>query len=145
MEILIIGLGRMGANIARRLYKGGHKVFAYNRTHEKTKEIEKEGIIGVYSLEDIPNVLLPPRVVWVMLPAGDPTEEMLEKLTTILSPNDIIIDGANSNYKDTIRRAKMIKEKGFRFVDVGTSGGIWGLTQGYSLMIGGDKETVEYL
>jgi len=80
-----------------------------------------------------------------MLPAGDPTEEMLEKLTTILSSNDIIIDGANSNYKDTIRRARMIKEKGFRFVDVGTSGGIWGLTQGYSLMIGGDKETVEYL
>lgn len=145
MEILIIGLGRMGANIARRLHNGGHKVFAYNRTSEKTKEIEKEGIIGIYSLEDIPKVLTPPRVVWIMLPAGDPTEEMLEKLSFILSANDIIIDGANSNYKDTIRRAKKLKEMGFRFIDVGTSGGIWGLTQGYSLMIGGDKETVEYL
>lgn len=145
MELVIIGLGRMGANIARRLYKGGHRVFAYNRTQEKTKEIEKEGIIGIYSLEDIAKVLAPPRIAWVMLPAGNPTEEMLDKLSLILSPGDIIIDGANSNYKDTIRRAEILKEKGFRFVDVGTSGGIWGLTQGYSLMIGGDRETVEYL
>lgn len=145
MELVIIGLGRMGANIARRLYKGGHKVFAYNRTGEKTREIEKEGIKGIYSIEDIPEILASPRVVWVMLPAGKPTEEMLGKLTSLLSPGDIIIDGANSNYKDTVRMSKVLKEKGFQFVDVGTSGGIWGLTQGYSLMIGGDRETVEYL
>lgn len=145
MELVIIGLGRMGANIARRLYKGGHKVFAYNRTGEKTREIEKEGITGIYSIEDIPEILASPRVVWVMLPAGKPTEEMLGKLTSLLSPGDIIIDGANSNYKDTVRMSKVLKEKGFQFVDVGTSGGIWGLTQGYSLMIGGDRETVEYL
>jgi 6-phosphogluconate dehydrogenase len=145
MELVIIGLGRMGANIARRLYKGGHKVFAYNRTQEKTREIEKEGITGIYSIEDILEILASPRVVWVMLPAGKPTEEMLGKLTSLLSPGDIIIDGANSNYKDTVRMSKVLKEKGFQFVDVGTSGGIWGLTQGYSLMIGGDRETVEYL
>jgi 6-phosphogluconate dehydrogenase len=135
----------MGANIARRLFKGGHQVFAYNRTLEKTKEIEKEGIIGVYSLEEIPKKLSQSRVVWMMLPAGDPIEEMLKKLTTLLSQGDIIIDGGNSNYKDTIRRAKWLKEKGFHFVDVGTSGGIWGLKEGYSLMIGGEEEIVEYL
>ena len=145
MQVVIIGLGRMGTNIARRLYRGGHQVFAYNRSLEKTKEIEKEGIIGLYSLEDIPRKLSQPRAVWIMLPAGDPIEEMLKKLINLLSREDIIIDGGNSNYKDTMRRAKWLKEEGFHFVDVGTSGGIWGLKEGYSLMIGGEKEVVEYL
>jgi len=144
MQVVIIGLGRMGANIARRLHKGGHCVFAYNRTPEKTREIEKEGIVGLYSLEEILK-LSKPRVVWMMLPAGDPTEEMLKKLIDILSLGDIIVDGGNSNYKDTIRRANLLKEKGFHFVDVGTSGGIWGLKEGYSLMIGGEKDVVESL
>ncbi|MGC8717188.1 MAG: phosphogluconate dehydrogenase (NAD(+)-dependent, decarboxylating) [bacterium] len=144
MQVVIVGLGRMGANIARRLHNGGHQVFAYNRTAQKTKEIEREGIIGIYSLEEILK-LSQPRIVWMMLPAGDPTEEMLKNLIDILSPGDIIVDGGNSNYKDTVRRADFVKGKGLHLVDVGTSGGIWGLKEGYSLMIGGEKKIVDSL
>ncbi len=146
MEIGIIGLGRMGANIARRLARNGHDVTVYNRTTEKAIQLAKQekGIRAVKSISEL-NSLKPPRAIWVMVPSGDPTEEMIDDLMKTLSKGDIIIDGGNSYYKDTLRRTKKITDAGFRFVDVGTSGGVWGLEEGYSMMIGGDKPTVNML
>ena len=146
MKIAIIGLGRMGANIARRLHKGDHQIVAYNRSSEKTLQLEKEiGVQAAFSLEEIVALLTPPRIVWLMLPAGDVTENTIIELQGLLKKDDVIIDGANSYYKDSIRRGKFLKESGIHFLDVGVSGGIWGLTEGYSLMIGGDKEVVNRL
>ncbi len=147
MELGIIGLGRMGANIARRLSRGGHKIIVYNRTVEKAIELanKEPKITAVKSLGDFARVLSPQRAVWVMVPAGEPTEQMVDDLLKILSKGDIIIDGGNSYYKDTMRRAEKVSAAGLNFVDVGTSGGVWGLDEGYSMMVGGDKVTVAHL
>ena len=145
MQIGMIGLGKMGMNMAQRLIKGGHSVIG-NATKETTiREAEALGVKGARSLQELTANLAQPRVVWLMVPAGAVTEEVLGSLTPLLEMGDIVVDGGNSNYKDTTRRGQVLMEKGLRFVDVGTSGGIWGLTEGYSLMIGGDPATVEYL
>ncbi|HEV58076.1 MAG TPA: decarboxylating 6-phosphogluconate dehydrogenase [Phycisphaerales bacterium] len=146
MDIAMIGLGKMGANMARRLLRGGHRVVGYNRSPEATQALTAEtGLDPAFSLEEVVEKLSPPRAVWVMVPAGDPTERTVDALAALLSPGDIIVDGGNSNYKDTMRRAAALKERGLHFVDVGTSGGIWGLAEGYSMMVGGDVEAVERL
>lgn len=145
MDIAMIGLGRMGANMATRLLGGGHRVVAYNRSEGPIKAIEEVGAEGARTLDEIIEKLEAPRAVWVMLPAGDPTESAVNELADSLSEGDVIIDGGNSYYKDTMRRAEMLKEKGLFYVDAGTSGGIWGLKEGYSMMVGGEDEVVERL
>jgi 6-phosphogluconate dehydrogenase len=146
MDIAIIGLGRMGGNMARRLAGGGHRVVGFNRSPDETQRLAGEGVIDpAFSLEEVVSKLSQPRVVWVMVPAGLPTEEMIQLLMGLLSQGDTIIDGGNTFYKDDQRRAPLLKNKGLFYVDVGTSGGIWGLQEGYSLMIGGEAEAVEGL
>jgi 6-phosphogluconate dehydrogenase len=145
MELALIGLGRMGMNMATRLLQGNHRIVAYDLNEAAVKVAEKTGGEGIRNLEDIRDKLSAPRIVWVMVPAGDPTEQTIEQLTEVLEKGDIIIDGGNSNYKDSMRRGAMLKGKGLHFVDVGTSGGIWGLTQGYSMMVGGEKAVVDQL
>jgi 6-phosphogluconate dehydrogenase len=135
----------MGMNMVRRLLKGGHQVIAYNRTPNKTDQIVKEGAIGAYSLSELVEKLPPPRVVWLMLPAGPTIDDHLAQLKELLSDGDMVIDGGNTYYKDDIRRAEMLAEKGIQFVDAGVSGGIWGLEVGYCTMVGGAKENYEYL
>ena len=143
MQIGIVGLGRMGANIARRLMKKGHKVVAFDRTPKVVKALE--GATGADSLKDLVGKLDAPRAVWVMLPAGKITDDMVLALGDLLKPGDVVIDGGNTFYKDDIRRAKKLKEKNIAYVDCGTSGGVWGLDRGYCMMIGGDKDTVTRL
>lgn len=145
MELGMVGLGKMGANMTTRLLKGGHQMVVYNHDLTKVKVLVEGGAIGAESLEDLADKLTAPRAVWIMVTAGDPTEATIKALMSILSSGDIVIDGGNSNYKDTIRRAKALKEHGIHLVDVGTSGGVWGLTEGYSMMIGGETEVVERL
>jgi 6-phosphogluconate dehydrogenase len=142
MKLAMIGLGKMGANMAMRLLRGGHQVVAYDLNEVAIQAAEAQGAEGARTLAEVAAKLLSPRAVWVMVPSGKPTEETLQLLSQTLSPGDIIIDGGNSNYKDTMRRAGLLKEKGLHFVDVGTSGGIWGLAEGYSLMIGGEAAVV---
>jgi len=142
MEIGIIGLGRMGANMARRLLAGGHRVVVANRSPEPVKELEAEGAVAAWSHAELVAALAPPRVVWIMVPAGDPTEAVIGDVAGALAPGDVIVDGGNSNYKDSVRRAAELAERGFGFVDAGTSGGIWGLSEGYSLMVGGEAASV---
>lgn len=132
-------------NMVRRLLKGNHQVIAYNRTPNKTDEIVKEGAIGAYSLSELVEKLSPPRVVWLMLPAGPAIDDHLAQLKDLLSEGDMVIDGGNTYYKDDIRRAEMLAERGIQFVDAGVSGGIWGLEVGYCTMVGGAKENYEYL
>jgi 6-phosphogluconate dehydrogenase len=145
MRIGFIGLGRMGANMARRLVRDGHEVVAFNRTPERTREIMSEGVEGAFSLAELVAALAAPRAVWVMVPAGDATEAMIRDLAGLLEPGDTIIDGGNTNFHDDVRRHAMVAEQGLRYVDAGTSGGIWGLQVGYCLMVGGDREAVEPL
>jgi 6-phosphogluconate dehydrogenase len=145
MRIGFVGLGRMGANMVRRLLRDGHEVVAYNRTPEKTKEIEGEGATASYSIEELVSKLEKPRAVWIMVPAGDATEAQIEELTEHLEPGDTIIDGGNTNFHDDQRRHAALAEKGVHYVDAGTSGGIWGLQVGYCLMVGGDKAAVKPL
>jgi 6-phosphogluconate dehydrogenase len=146
MQIGVIGLGRMGANIARRLMKSGHRCVVFDANPRPREELAKEGATAVGSLEAVVKTLAEkPRAVWLMLPAGRITEEMVERLGDLLEPNDIIIDGGNSYYKDDIRRAKKLAERRIRYVDCGTSGGVWGLERGYCMMIGGSKEVVDLL
>jgi 6-phosphogluconate dehydrogenase len=145
MQLAMIGLGRMGMNMARRLLQDGHEVVAYNRTPKKTDELVKEGAIGAYSLSEVAEKVPAPRIVWIMLPAGPAVDDHLGQLKGILSQGDMVIDGGNTYYKDDIRRSEELAEKDIRFVDVGVSGGIWGLEIGYCLMIGGEKETCQYL
>jgi 6-phosphogluconate dehydrogenase len=145
MRIGFIGLGRMGANMVRRLLRDGHEVAAYNRTAEKTKEIAGEGADAAFSIEELVAKLEKPRAVWVMVPAGDATEAQIEELLEHLEPGDTIIDGGNTNFHDDVRRHPLLKEKGIKYVDAGTSGGIWGLQVGYALMVGGDEDAVKPL
>lgn len=146
MELGIIGLGKMGANMARRLLQGGHRVVGMNRSFEVTQNLASEtGLIPVRTLEELVGALNSPRVIWVMVPSGDPTETVVQALANLLSPGDTIIDGGNTFYKDDIRRSAQVLEKGIHYVDVGTSGGIWGLKEGYSMMIGGEDEVVSRL
>ena len=145
MQIGIIGLGRMGMNMARRLLNGGHEVLALNRTPDKTEALASEGAIATFTIEEMIEKLTPPRVVWLMLPAGDVVDEHLERLRNLLQADDIVIEGGNTYYKDDIRRSKKMAEKSIRYIDAGVSGGIWGLKVGYCLMAGGDKETCKYL
>jgi 6-phosphogluconate dehydrogenase len=145
MQIGIVGLGRMGGNIARRLTKAGHRVVAFDRDPKAVGALSEAGIFGASGLDDIARQLDAPRTVWVMLPAGEPTEATIAQLGEILSGGDIVIDGGNTFFKDDIRRAQALREKKIHYVDVGTSGGIWGPERGYCLMIGGDKAVVEWL
>jgi 6-phosphogluconate dehydrogenase len=135
----------MGRNMTIRLLKSGHQVVGYARTKDSVNEVVKHGAIGAYSLEELTQKLSPPRQIWLMIPAGPPVEKTIHTLIPLLDLNDVIIDGGNSNYKDTVRRAVMLKEAGLHYVDVGTSGGVWGLTEGYSMMIGGEKKIVDGL
>ena len=143
MELAMIGLGKMGLNMATRLARGGHRVIGYARTDATVDEAVKLGAEGAYTLEEAVSKLKTPRIVWLMVPAGQVTYDTVEKLSGLLSKGDIVIDGGNSNYKDSVRHAAMLEPKGIDFVDCGTSGGIWGLREGYSLMIGGKAEIVE--
>ena len=145
MRVGMIGLGRMGMNMVKRLLQGGHEVVAYNRTPEKTEEIVKEGATGSFSLAELVEKLTQPRAVWLMLPAGKPVDDHLEKLNELLDPDDTVIDGGNTYYKDDIRRGDFLAEKQINFVDVGVSGGVWGLEVGYCLMAGGDRQVYNHL
>ncbi len=146
MELALIGLGKMGLNMAKRLTQGGHRVIGYARTKDTVDGAVKEGIEGAYSVEEaVGKLTSSPKVVWVMVPAGATTTETIEKVASLMKKGDIIIDGGNSNYKDTIKHAEMLAAKGIDFVDCGTSGGIWGLAEGYSLMIGGKEEVTKKL
>jgi 6-phosphogluconate dehydrogenase len=141
MQIGMVGLGKMGLNMVRRLRKGRHRVVAWNRSRGPVREAEKAGAVGTGSLEDLVSRLKTPRVLWLMLPAGDPTEGAIETLKGLLKKGDTIVDGANSNYKDSVRRAGQLKAAGLKFMDAGVSGGIWGLKLGYCLMVGGEPGT----
>ncbi|MBI5096992.1 MAG: decarboxylating 6-phosphogluconate dehydrogenase [Nitrospirae bacterium] len=145
MQIGLIGLGRMGMNMVRRLLKGGHEVVAYNRTPDRVDEIVKEGARGAYSLEELVKTLTPPRILWLMIPAGKPVDEHVGRLQPLLTKGDIIVDGGNSFYKDDIRHEEELKSSGVHYMDAGVSGGILGLKIGYCLMIGGEKEIYEHL
>ncbi|MDZ8090948.1 MAG: decarboxylating 6-phosphogluconate dehydrogenase [Nostoc sp. DedQUE05] len=141
----VIGLGRMGANIVRRLLQNNHECVVFNRTPKKVKLLASEGAIGTYSLDDFVQKLNRPRAIWLMVPAGEPTEQMVKELAAKLDSDDILIDGGNSYYIDDIRRANDLMQKGIHYLDVGTSGGVWGLERGYCMMIGGSEMTVQYL
>ena len=145
MKIGLIGLGRMGANIARRLMKNGHEVVGYDRDAKALKTLADDGATAADSLDDLIGKLDSPAIIWVMLPAGGPTESTVSDLSDRLKQGDVIIDGGNSFYKDDIRRAKDLRDKGLHYVDVGTSGGVWGLERGYCMMIGGDDDTITML
>ncbi len=143
MDIAMIGLGKMGANMTTRLLRGGHRVVAYDLNEPAVQAAEQEGAQGARSLDQLVDQLETPRPVWVMVPAGPPTESTVSSLAELLSPGDIVIDGGNSNYRDSMRRAEQLGENGIYLVDVGTSGGVWGLREGYSLMVGGEQNAVE--
>jgi len=145
MELAMVGLGRMGLNMATRLLKGNHRVIAHDMVKDAIQKAEASGAEGARSLEEMKERLSRPRSVWVMVPSGDPTEETITRLAETLETDDIIIDGGNSNYKDSLRRAAKLRDMSIHFVDVGTSGGIWGLTEGYSMMVGGEESAVERL
>jgi 6-phosphogluconate dehydrogenase len=145
MEIAMIGLGKMGANMTTRLLGKGHRVVAFDLKEEAVRAAEAGGATGARTLDEVVRKLAAPRAVWVMVPAGKPTDDTIAALAGRLSPGDIVIDGGNSNYKDTMRRAAELKVKRLNFVDVGTSGGVWGLSEGYSMMVGGEEEAVKRL
>ena len=145
MQLGMVGLGKMGANMTTRLVRGGHEVVAFDRTADVVKTAVSKGARGAYTLDELAKQLQAPRAVWIMVPAGDPTESTVRAMADLLSAGDTIIDGGNSNYKESIRRSAMVAERGLHFVDAGTSGGIWGLTEGYSLMVGGPNEAVDRL
>ncbi len=143
MEIGMIGLGRMGGNMAERLLKGGHRVTGYDPRHEAVRALEEKGARGADTIEALIKGLSSPRVVWIMVPAGKVVDDTIASIKPHLSPGDIIIDGGNSFYKDSMRRAEELKRDGFHYIDVGVSGGIWGLKEGYSMMVGGERDVVE--
>ena len=145
MEIGIIGLGKMGYNLALNMRDKGHKIVAYNRTPEKTREAEKDGIVGAYSIEELVKKINKKRIVWLMVPAGETVDELIEEIAPLLDEHDIIIDGGNSYYKDSIRRHALLKDRGIDFLDAGTSGGMEGARYGACTMIGGDEDVFRYV
>ena len=145
MQLGMVGLGRMGSNMVRRLMKAGHRCVVYDRDFARAKDLAREGATAAPSIDEFISALESRRVVWVMVPAGPPTEEVLEALADRMEPGDILIDGGNSYYKDDVRRAREMNAKGIQYVDAGTSGGVWGLERGYCLMIGGTRDAVAYL
>jgi 6-phosphogluconate dehydrogenase len=145
MELGMIGLGRMGANMTERLVLGGHRVVSHDRSAEAIQRVVEKGATGAHSLGDFLKLLSLPRAIWLMVPSGEPVDQTIEQLLPSLTKGDVIIDGGNSNYKDSIRRAKKLKLQGMHFVDAGTSGGVWGLKNGYCMMVGGEKEIVRRL
>jgi len=145
MQLGLIGLGKMGGFMAERIHNAGHEVVGFDFNAEAVAKLASTGNVGSSSLADMVSKLEAPRAVWMMVPSGDPVDQTIAALEALLSPGDIIIDGGNSNYKDTMRRHAAVTAKGFQYVDCGTSGGVWGLKEGYSMMIGGDKEPVEHL
>lgn len=145
MQLGLIGLGKMGGNMAERLRLGGHQVVGFDFNAEAVARLTASGNVGVPTLEDLVQKLNGRKAIWIMVPQGDPVDQTIARLVPLLNPGDILIDGGNSYYKDTMRRYKEVTAKGFHYVDVGTSGGVWGLQEGYSMMAGGDKEPVEYL
>lgn len=145
MQLAMIGLGRMGANMARRLLAGKHEVVAYNRSRESADALAREGAAPAYSLSAVVQALRPPRVFWLMVPAGAPTEDTVAELARSCAPGDLIVDGGNSHYKDDIRRAAELSQRGIHYADVGTSGGVWGRERGYCLMMGGERADFERL
>src|ERR1700733_8354948 len=144
MQIGVIGLGRMGGNISRRLMRAGHQCVVFDQQSDPVKALAEDGAKPAADLADMVKQLAKPRAVWVMLPAGEITEQTILKLSEIMEAGDIIIDGGNTMYKDDVRRAHMLREKGLFHVDAGTSGGVWGLERGYCLMIGGDNDVVRH-
>jgi 6-phosphogluconate dehydrogenase len=145
MQLGLIGLGKMGGFMAERIHQAGHEVVGFDFSADAVAKLAATGNTGSSSLADMVSKLTAPRAVWMMVPSGKPVDDTIAALEALLSPGDIIIDGGNSNYKDTMRRHDEVVAKGFQYVDCGTSGGVWGLKEGYSMMIGGDKEPVEYL
>lgn len=145
MQLGMIGLGRMGANMVRRLMRDGHQCFVFDLNPDNVRQIEAEGAIAARSIEDLVVKMEKPRSIWIMVPAGAATEQTVDTLSIFMSGGDTIIDGGNSHFKDDVRRARSLSEKGIHYVDVGTSGGIWGAERGYCLMIGGEKEVFEHL
>ena len=145
MKLGMIGLGRMGGPMAQRLMRGGHRVVGFARHRDQVKQLEGIKIQPAVSFNELVDLLTPPRIIWLMIPAGAPVDENIDGLLPLLQPDDIIVDGGNSNYKDTQRRAEMLKSSRIHYVDAGTSGGIWGLQNGYSIMVGGDEQVVERL
>ncbi|MGA7512749.1 MAG: NAD(P)-binding domain-containing protein, partial [Candidatus Sulfotelmatobacter sp.] len=137
MQLGMVGLGKMGANMTRRLMRGGHQLVVSDLSADAVKQLAGEGAGGSSSLEDLVGKLKPPRAAWVMVPSGGPTEQTVQKLAQYMQTGDTIIDGGNSYFKDDVRRAGQLKSKGIHYVDVGTSGGVWGLERGYCMMIGG--------
>ncbi len=145
MQIGMVGLGKMGANMTARLLQGGHGVVAFDRNAENVEAAVGQGAQGIESLDQMASALTAPRAAWVMVPAGEPTEKVITDLAGAFEQGDTVVDGGNSNYKDTMRRAEALRGRGVHLVDVGTSGGVWGLTEGYSMMVGGEEEAVERL
>jgi 6-phosphogluconate dehydrogenase len=146
MKIGIVGLGKMGGNMAQRLIKGGHHVVGSNLVPDVTRQLAASyGLIPAFSTAELVAALTAPRIIWVMVPSGDATEGVIDELSGLLSSGDIIVDGGNTFYKDDIRRAAKVEQKGIHYVDAGTSGGVWGLAEGYSMMVGGNAEVIEYL
>jgi 6-phosphogluconate dehydrogenase len=143
MQIGMVGLGKMGANMVQRLLQDGHQVVAYDINDETVRKAENTGAVGARTLKDLVEQLEPPRSVWLMVPAGKITESTIQDLSLLLKSGDVVIDGGNSNYKDSQRRSEELAAKDLDFIDVGTSGGVWGLKEGYSLMIGGKPRVVE--
>jgi 6-phosphogluconate dehydrogenase len=145
MQIALVGLGKMGGNMVKRLLRGGHEVVAYDRDPAAVARVVGEGATGAASLAELVSKMQTPRAVWVMVPAGKPTESTIAELSTLLATGDVVIDGGNSNFRDSIRHAETLSAKGLRFLDAGTSGGIWGLEVGYCLMVGGDRSAFEHV
>lgn len=145
MQIAMVGLGRMGANMARRLMRGGHDCVVYDRNPEAVAQLVSEGAIGVASLQELAKKLAPPRAAWIMVPSGEITENTVMELSGYLSAGDVMIDGGNSYFKDDVRRAKVLAQHSIHYLDAGTSGGVWGLERGYCLMVGGDSAAVKSL
>src|SRR6266849_4850975 len=139
MELGMVGLGRMGANMVERLVRGGHRVVGYDRDAGAVARVVAAGAEGADSLAGLAGKLGKPRAIWIMVPSGSPVDDTIATLLPLVAKDDILIDGGNSNYKDTQRRAANLQGQGFPFVDVGTSGGIWGLKEGYAMMVGGEK------
>lgn len=145
MELAILGLGRMGSNMVKRLRRDDHRVIAWNRSPEPVKEAEADGAIGAYSIDDVVNQLSAPRVIWLMVPHGDPVDSMIEDLLPRLDAGDILIDGGNSNWHESVRRAEKVRARDVNYLDIGVSGGVWGLEVGYCLMIGGDEASYRHV